>query len=732
MKTYLFLICILLVGFAVQAQDSPIKIIKEINDDGSKNSSPANLFVYKGKVYFAADDANGSNTGDADLGKELWETDGTSAGTKLVKDLNAGDNNSTPNNFFEYKNLMYFSASNGAVRNALFSSDGTAPNTSATGGSFIFNPVVFNDIVYYVNTTDGNGLYQFDGTDQANVVDMGTGDESLVGGQFIVFGGKLLCYMSYSTDKATKGLELYEYDPATDVFKLIKDITGDNKSSSISEFTVLNNVVYFEALNALWKTDGTTAGTVAVEAAATASISDVKSLYAWNGALFFEGDDGSGDQLWKHNPTDNTVTKLSNLTGTNSNHDPGDYAPTIDYLYYSAKDAEDTKVHLWRTDGGTTVEQLDNTIVDVDEIIILNNMLLFEGDNGTTGNELYGYILPDVSVTSISVTGEMEMTTGDTQTLTLRVTPDHATDKNVTWSTNDENIATVDASGVVNAVKVGNVNITATASDGSGVTGTFSISVNPILVSAIVVNGKAEMTIGTTQTLTAAITPNNAANKDFTWSSSDGAIATVGASGVVNAVKVGNVNITATASDRSGVTGTFSISVNPILVSAIVVNGKEEMTAGDTQTLTAAITPNNAANKDFTWSSSDGAIATVDMSGVVNAVKVGNVNITATASDGSGVTGTFSINVSEEVLSGRELPLDIVIWPNPSSDLVHVDLGQTLLSLPFAMIASDGKTMLEGILNNQTTLDLSAFDRGLYFLRVQKGYAYSFYKIVRQ
>ena len=62
--------------------------------------------------------------------------------------------------------------------------------------------------------------------------------------------------MDYSTDEATIGRELYEYDPATDAFTLIKDITGDDSDSGISDFKLLGGEVYFEALGALWKTDG--------------------------------------------------------------------------------------------------------------------------------------------------------------------------------------------------------------------------------------------------------------------------------------------------------------------------------------------------------------------------------------------------------------------------------------------------------------------------------------------
>ena len=120
MKQLLLISCLLLSSLAMHAQ---VNLVSEINDSGSSSSSPANLFVYNGKIYFAADDSNGSNSGGADLGKELWVTDGTNAGTSLVKDLRDGSASSSPSNFFEYKGTMYFSAQDGITTgNVLFSS----------------------------------------------------------------------------------------------------------------------------------------------------------------------------------------------------------------------------------------------------------------------------------------------------------------------------------------------------------------------------------------------------------------------------------------------------------------------------------------------------------------------------------------------------------------------------------------------------------------------------------
>ena len=89
----------------------------------------------------------------------------------------------------------------------------------------------------------------------------------------------------------------------------------------------------------------------------------------------------------------------------------------------------------------------------------------------------------------------------------------------------------------------------------------------------------------------------------------------------------------------------------PITVKQLVTSIKLNKTTASIKTeekltLTATITPSTAENKNVTWSSSDRTIATVDTQGVVTGVKEGNVRITATAQDGSGVSATCSVTVS--------------------------------------------------------------------------------------
>lgn len=398
MKKRLLSLLTITCTLAIQAQ---IVLTKEINNSGALNSSPSSLFTFNNKIYFAADDSSGSNTGGTDYGKELWISDGTESGTVLVKDLRTGTSNSTPSFFFNYNNTLYFSANPGSG-NVLFTTDGTENGTTEVGAPFIFNQVEVNGLIYFVLTTDSNKLYAFNGTTAASVTNLGTGTESILGATIVGYNGKIICYMDYSEDEPTLGRELYAYDPTTNVFSLIKDITGDANDAGISNFTVVNGILYFEALDALWKTDGTTNGTITV--ATASSLSGLNNFFEWNGNLYFEGDNGtSGDQLWAYNPTADTVTNISNITGGTSNdHNPSDYAALDGYLYYAGQVADNISQYLFRTNGVTS-ERVDSNIIDIDDLTVLNGKLYFEGDNGTTGNELYSFDPTTLSTNKNSV-----------------------------------------------------------------------------------------------------------------------------------------------------------------------------------------------------------------------------------------------------------------------------------------------------------------------------------------
>jgi O-glycosyl hydrolase len=168
---------------------------------------------------------------------------------------------------------------------------------------------------------------------------------------------------------------------------------------------------------------------------------------------------------------------------------------------------------------------------------------------------------PAVAVTGVSVsptTGSVAV--NSTIQLAETIAPANATNKNVTWTSSNNNIATVNSSGLVSGVSAGSATITVTTQDGNK-TATSAVSVNVISVTGVSVSPtSASIFLNETKQLTATILPSNASNKLVTWSSSNTLIANVSTSGLVTPVASGTATITATTVDgNKTATSTFTI-----------------------------------------------------------------------------------------------------------------------------------------------------------------------------
>ena len=155
-------------------------------------------------------------------------------------------------------------------------------------------------------------------------------------------------------------------------------------------------------------------------------------------------------------------------------------------------------------------------------------------------------------VTGVSVTVEnATIKAGETTQATAAVTPADADDTAVTWSSSNATVATVDENGVVTGVAAGEATITATSTVDNTKSGSCTVTVieaqGSIPVTGVTVTpATTSVQVGKTRSLTATVAPANADNKTVTWSSSNEAIATVNANGVVTGKAVGTVTITAT------------------------------------------------------------------------------------------------------------------------------------------------------------------------------------------
>ena len=190
-------------------------------------------------------------------------------------------------------------------------------------------------------------------------------------------------------------------------------------------------------------------------------------------------------------------------------------------------------------------------------------------EEGKTSNEETAGVTEEVKGINItSVDNVRTVVAGETLLLTAVVYPKNASQK-VLWSSENEEIATVDDKGLVTAVAAGNVNIIATSKENSKVSQSFAliieeapeVVINPTSVTVSSVNDSTTCKAGETISLTAIVLPREA-NQSVNWSTSDDSIATV-KRGEVTALKEGQVTITASAKDFDEVYGTIVLTITP-------------------------------------------------------------------------------------------------------------------------------------------------------------------------
>ena len=279
-----------------------------------------------------------------------------------------------------------------------------------------------------------------------------------------------------------------------------------------------------------------------------------------------------------------------------------------------------------------------------------------------------------VAVESITLNvAELTLAPGASETLTATVAPEDATDKTVTWSTSDAEIATV-ADGKVTAVKEGGATITAKAGEKEA-TCKVTVKATVIAVESVTLN-KTELALapGASETLTVTVAPENATDKTVTWSTSNAEIATV-ADGKVTAVKEGEATITAKAGEKEA-TCKVTVKTDVIAVASVTLNESElTLEPGLSETLTATVTPENATDKIVTWSTSNAEIATV-ADGKVTAVKEGEAIITAKAGEKE---ATCKVTVKAAVIAVESVTLsktELTLEPGGSETLTAAVLPE--------------------------------------------------------
>ena len=251
-------------------------------------------------------------------------------------------------------------------------------------------------------------------------------------------------------------------------------------------------------------------------------------------------------------------------------------------------------------------------------------------------------VVVNVPITNATINKEsLTMNKGDEEQLEVTIEPSDATDQKITWTTDDDEVATVDENGKVTAVGAGETTITAKV-------GSFTLTTDVevvVPIEKIELNETSiEMLPTQEKNLSVIITPNDT-TEDTTvrWESNNPDVVSVDNNGVISALEPGNATITATV-------GSFSVSAEvKVLIpidNIVISNSDVRLNKGGTEILTIQVYPENAEeDTTVTWESSNTNVATIDSNGKVTAVGRGNAIITGTLENGMSVETTVNVIV---------------------------------------------------------------------------------------
>ena len=282
---------------------------------------------------------------------------------------------------------------------------------------------------------------------------------------------------------------------------------------------------------------------------------------------------------------------------------------------------------------------------------------------------------------------------GQSTALVATVIPSDATGGNVTWSSSNTSIATVDAFGVVSAVKVGTAVILASAG-GKSASCVVTVAEKVVPVSSVSLD-RISVTLeeGQSTVLVATVSPSHATDKTVVWSNSDASVISLEDNGKITALKEGRATVTASVGDKSA-SCVVTVSKSVVPVADITLDHTLlSLEKGQGTKLVATVTPADATDKTVTWSSTDATIVSVDQSGNVRALKGGKATIIAKAGEKSAncsvtvivpVTsvsldkGSVSLYVSQEIslvatVNPSDATDDNVTWTSSDPAVASVD-----------------------------------------------------------
>jgi len=389
-------------------------LVKDINP-GPGHAHPWPFESANGRLFFGAFEET--------HGYELWMSDGTEAGTVLVHDIRPGADTSSPWGLHSVNGQFFFSADDGV--------HGRAPGVLAVPDSTPRLTVTIDaDAISENGGTAQATVLRNTGTSGALQVSLTSSDtsEATVPASVTIQDGSASTPFTITgvDDLALDGVQTVTILASADDFvagdgtldvtddegpKLLKDLVDGAESSSPWDFVGVGDAAYFEANSTqLWKTDGTTAGTVLVkDVSENGNTTGPASLYLHNhnGTLVFAVSDWGADSFWKTNDdrvqfwksdgtSDGTTPFKEFSLGSRLSMSMGAYFTTVGDTLFAVVDAgEGAGQELWKTDltdaGTVQVKDINPgpTHSYPNGLTNLNGTLFFAASDGTHGDELW-------------------------------------------------------------------------------------------------------------------------------------------------------------------------------------------------------------------------------------------------------------------------------------------------------------------------------------------------------
>ena len=255
-------------------------------------------------------------------------------------------------------------------------------------------------------------------------------------------------------------------------------------------------------------------------------------------------------------------------------------------------------------------------------------------------------VLKKTEVVAIALnTAGGSMYKGKTYQLRAEIYPENATFKNVTWTSSNPKIVSVDKNGLIKGLAAGTAVITCRSKDNPLVTATCTVKVVVATTGVKLSHTSGSLYAGYNGQLKATVYPADATDKRVTWTSSNPSVLTVDSNGKLKAVKAG-VSVITCKTKNGGYTAKCTVTVKPVIKpTSVTLNTKGgSMYAGTYYQLTAKVLPENASIKNVTWTSSDSSVVKVSSTGKILGVKPGTAIITCKTVEG-GKTATCTVRV---------------------------------------------------------------------------------------